>query len=274
MKLFLSLIVMYLVFCAVLFLLQKRFIYFPYSDLDATPDLAGMAYREVTFRSDGGPEIHGWVVEAADQENTRGHILFCHGNAGNISHRLDTLMIFSGLGFRTLLFDYRGYGRSGGSADEEGLYDDGEAAAHFLCDEYSLDPDEIVYFGRSLGGAVALELARRRPPAALVLESSFTRAAEMGGVLGYIFPLRLIVNQKYDNISKIPEVDVPILFIHSKEDEIVPFEQGRRLFDAAVCEKEFLEIEGGHNTGFLDSGEAYPQGLSSFLNRISDRKGP
>lgn len=263
-RILLHLVVIYVVFCVVLFFIQKRLIFFPGRQLVTSPGELGKQYREVWFPSSDGVRINAWIVEP---ENVLGNVIVCHGNAGNISHRQDTFRIFEEMGCRTLIFDYRGYGLSEGKPDEEGLYVDCTAAIDFFCREYGLEPGDLVYFGRSLGSAVALEASFRRPPAALILESAFTCTADMGGVFRYMAPLSLLITQKFDNIEKIPRVTVPLLVIHSKEDDVVPFDQGRRLFEAAVCTKEFLEIRGDHNYGFVDSGEIYTRGLVSFLEK-------
>jgi len=277
-KLLFFCMIVYGVLCVLLFFVQKRFIYFPYPEMVDKPDQLGLRFQDVSFQSVDGLELHGWIVEPRDygaaarqgeigaNQTVRGNILFFHGNAGNISHNLETLQLFAEVGYRVFAFDYRGYGLSEGRPDEQGLYDDGEGAIRFFCDEFGLRTDELVYLGRSLGGAVALEMALRRTPAALVLESTFTSVRDMGGMLRYLVPLRLILTNRFDNLSKVSRVTCPLLVIHSEGDELVPVQHGHALFDAADARtKEFLEITGGHNDGFIDSGDFYSQGIDRFL---------
>jgi uncharacterized protein len=253
---------------AVWFLLRKfeqHQMYAPLSELEATPAEAGMAYEDVFLTAADGVRLHGWWVPA---ERDRGAVLFCHGNAGNISHRLESIAVFRRLGLNVLIFDYRGYGRSGGSPDEEGTYRDAEAAYRYLREERGINPGRIVIFGRSLGGAMAIELARRVEAAALVCESTFTSAAEMGKLIYPSLPVGLIIRNKYDSLSKVSALTLPVLFIHSPEDELVPFAHGEALFRAAPEPKEFLRIAGGHGDGFLATGPYYQEGLDSFLKKI------
>lgn len=274
MKILLTVVAVYAVICVIIFFFQKRLIYFPYRDLVATPDQYGLEYREVLVSVPSGPKIHGWIVEPKLEVigNPRfrafcRNIIFFHGNGGNISYSIDTVDLFASLGYRTFIFDYGGYGRSGGSAGEKGLYAAGRAVLDFFCMEVKQSPENIVFVGRSLGGGVAVELALETPPAALVLESAFCSIHAMSGTMRYLFPLQLLLTEKYDNISKMPRLECPLLVVHSPGDEIVPIEQGRRLFEAATCEKSFLEIRGDHNHGYQDSGAIYIDGLKEFLDR-------
>jgi len=252
-----------------LWLLLRKFerhqMYYPVRDLEATPDLAGMEYEEVETTAADGVRIHGWWIPAA---GGRGAVLFCHGNAGNISHRLESAAVFIRLGFNVLIFDYRGFGRSEGSPDEQGTYLDAEAAYRHLREEKGIAPERIVIFGRSLGGAVAIELARREKAAALIVESTFTSAEEMGKLIYPFLPVGLLIRNKYDSLAKVGELSLPVLVVHSPDDELVPFEQGERLFRAAAEPKEFLAIRGGHGDGFLVTGPAYEAGIDSFLKKI------
>jgi uncharacterized protein len=263
-------ILVYAVLCLLVFFFHRRLIYFPYSALVSTPSEAGLDYRDVFFDAADGPKIHGWIVEpfpgaTGAVVSPRANLLFFHGNGGNLSYSVEALRTFAVMGYRTLAIDYRGYGRSGGSPHEEGLYRDAEAALRFFCDEYGLRADEVVYVGRSLGGGVALELALREKPAALVLESPFASIRDMAGMMGYLFPLRLLLGDRYDNVGKVGGLDCPLLVIHSGEDEVVPFRQGVRVFEAAAEPKEFIEIRGGHDEGYYESGSVYTEGFMQFV---------
>jgi fermentation-respiration switch protein FrsA (DUF1100 family) len=172
-------------------------------------------------------------------------VLFCHGNAGNVSHRLDTLQFFRSLGLGTLIFDYRGYGRSDGSPSEKGTYRDAEAAWRHLVEQRQIPPERIVILGRSLGGAVAARLAADQRPGALVVESAFTSVPDLAARMFPVYPVHLLARIRYNTLKWIRRVHCPVLVVHSRDDEMIPFRHGRRLFEAAPEPKEFLELRGG-----------------------------
>ena len=261
--LFLCLGLLYAAICLFLFLSQSRLVYSPYRALEADPSDVGLPFAEVLLQS--GPEtIHAWYVPA---EHPRGTVLFCHGNGGNISHRLDTLVLLHGLGMNTLLFDYRGYGRSTGTPSEQGTYVDGQAAWDWLLAQ-GIPPEGIVLMGRSLGGAVAARLAADNAPAGLILESTFTSVPDMGARRYPYLPVRLLSRYNYDTLSLLPQLHCPVLIVHSPIDDIVPFALGRTLFDRSPEPKQFLELTGDHNTGFMLTGEPYVQGLDAFFTQV------
>jgi len=244
-----------------LYLFQQRLVYFPTKELIATPASIGLSYEDVYFAS-GDATIHGWYVPAQRANVT---VLFSHGNAGNISHRLESLALFNALGVNVFIFDYAGYGLSEGKPSEEQTYQDMRAAWQFLIKTKGAAPSSIVAFGRSLGGAIAVWLASKENPGALIVESSFLSVPDMGAKLYPLMPVRLLARIHYDSASRIDEIETPKLFIHSRNDEIVPFEQGRALFEKASSPKQFVTISGGHNQGFIESGEEYIAPLQSFL---------
>ncbi len=252
----------YLFFCALVYLQQGRMLYYPTSRIEGTPMDIGLAFDDVSFRTQDGVKLNAWYVPAG---NERGFLLFCHGNAGNISHRLDTISIFHRLGLSVLIFDYRGYGRSEGKPDEQGTYLDAEAAWNYLVSERQVPADKIVYFGRSLGSAIAADTALRHAGAALIIESGFTSVPAYGQRLFPFLPVRLLARYKYATIDKVAKISIPKLFIHSPHDEVIPFDHGKALFEKAAVPKEFLQIKGGHNEGFLLSGELYVDGIDRFL---------
>jgi uncharacterized protein len=252
----------YLAVVLMLVLLQSRLVFFPTRALEATPIQAGMPFEDVWLRTEDGLRLHGWWVPAAQ---ARGTVLFFHGNAGNISHRLLSLGTFHRLGYNTLIFDYRGYGRSEGRPSEAGTYRDAEAAWRHLVQERGIDPDEILLFGRSLGGAVAVALAERHTPAAVILESTFTSIPALGAELYPFLPVRWLARIRYDTLERIPRLRAPVLVVHSRDDDIIPFRHGRRLWEAAPEPKAFLEISGTHNDGFVTTGRRYEEGLAAFL---------
>jgi uncharacterized protein len=252
------------------YLLQDRLLYFPTRAIDATPADAGLAYEEVRLRAADGVELQAWFVPAADP---RGTVLFFHGNAGNLSHRVPTLRFFHRLGYGTLLPSYRGYAGSGGSPSERGLYLDAEAAWRYLVEERGVPPAEVVLFGRSLGGAVAAWLATEHAPGALVLESTFTSVPELAAEHYPFLPVRLLARSHFPTERRLPGVRAPVLVVHSRADEVIPFHHSRRLWEAAPEPKSFLEISGGHNEGFLFTGAAYERGVAEFLERLEREEG-
>jgi len=257
----------YLTLCLMLLLLQSRLVFFPTRAIDATPDRAGLAYEDVWLQTEDGLRLHAWWVPA---EPARGTVLFFHGNAGNISHRLPSLQTFHRLGFNTLIFDYRGYGQSEGRPSERGTYLDAEAAWRHLVQDRGIGPDRVVLFGRSLGGAVAAGLAERHTPAALILESTFTSVPALAAEMYPFLPVRWLARIRYDTLDRLSRIDAPVLVVHSRGDDLIPFRHGQQLWEAARGPKEFLEISGSHNDGFWTSGTRYEQGVGGFL----DRHGP
>jgi len=256
------LVVMYAGTLVFLYVFQSRLLYFPYREIERTPGDAGLKYSDAVFVTRDGVKLHGWFVPAV---NPRGVILFCHGNAGNISHRLETIGIFNRLGLSTFIFDYRGYGVSEGKPTEAGTYADGEAALAWLEEHQNVTPGDIIFFGRSLGGAVAAHLARKSTPKALILESTFTSVDDIGRDLYPWVPVRLLSRFDYSTIGMIGDVRCPVLVIHSPDDELVPFSHARRLYERASEPKDFLTLTGDHNAGFLRTGDRYVAGLDAFL---------
>ncbi len=258
------LLLFYLVILVVIYFKQDGMFYFPEKEIWQTPRDINLEYTEINFRTKDGINISGWYIPAYKE---KGVLLFCHGNAGNISHRLDSIKIFNSLNLSVLIFDYRGYGRSNGKPSESGTYLDAEAAWDYLVDVKQKSPEKIILFGRSLGGAVAAEIALRENPAGLIIESSFTSVPDIGKKFYPWFPVKLISKFRYSTIDKIGLIKCPKLIIHSPEDEIIPFKHGKYLYEKASPPKEFLEIKGGHNEGFLISGNTYNTGLKRFLDR-------
>lgn len=258
------LILSYAVILLVVYLRQDSMLFFPERTLWTTPESEGFSYEEVMLKTNDGVNISAWYVPA---ENERGVLLFCHGNAGNISHRMDSIRIFHDMNLSVLIFDYRGYGNSEGKPSEDGTYLDAEAAWDYLVRVKQKKPEKVVLFGRSLGAAVAAEIAQRKNPGALILESAFTSVPDIGQSLYPFFPVRLLSKYRYATVEKIADIACPKLIIHSPEDEIIPFRFGQRIFERASQPKEFLSIRGGHNEGFLMSGKIYTEGIRKFLEK-------
>lgn len=262
----------YLALCGFMYFSQARLLFLPYRELEATPAVAGLAFESVSLAASDGIALHAWFVPAPNPQPEQGEagptMLFCHGNAGNISHRLETLRLFHELGLATLLFDYRGYGQSQGAPSEEGLARDAAAAWEHLVTVRGVRPERIVLFGRSLGGAVAARLAAEKNPAALIVESSFSSVPDMGARLYPFLPVRLLSSFRFETKTAIAAARCPALVVHSPDDDIVPYAMGREIFAAAREPKRFLEISGDHNSGYLTSGERYAQGLAAFLDEF------
>ncbi|MDP1708177.1 MAG: alpha/beta hydrolase [Gammaproteobacteria bacterium] len=248
------------------FLFQSWLVYFPGigREYAATPQDAGLDYEEVQLDTGDGESLHAWFIPAPQ---SRGTVLLFHGNAGNISHRLEYLPMFHRLGYSSFIFDYRGYGKSSGSPSEQGTYRDAEAAWRYLTVTRKIEPRCIALLGESLGGAVAAWLAARQQPGALVLASVFTSVPDMGAEVYPFLPVRLLSRFNYNTRAYLKNVEAPVFIAHSREDDIIPYRHGRALFDAAREPKIFLEMRGGHNDSFLFSREAWARELGVFLDR-------
>jgi hypothetical protein len=255
------------VISGVLLIFEKQLIYFPMREHEATPRALGLAHEEMEARADDGVRVHGWLLPGRAARLT---VLLSHGNAGNISHRLDRAMLLQrSFPADVLLFDYRGYGSSEGRPDEAGTYRDARAAYQWLRDR-GHPPERIVLFGESLGSAVALQLALDVPARGLVLESPFASIPEMARAVYPFLPLWPFVRTRYDNLDKAPRLNVPLLVLHGDRDEIVPFTQGRRVFEAAPEPKRFFAIPGaGHNDTYVVGGEAYWRAVREFLETLA-----
>lgn len=241
---------------------QANMVFYPLSDIEITPKEWGLAYSIVELKLANKTKISGWYLPHPDAEKT---ILFFHGNGGNISHRGDSIYIFHKLKLNVLIIDYPGYGDSEGSPSEAGLYQSADAAWEYLVSDKKVKPENIIIFGRSLGGAVAVDLASRVKAGGLILESTFS---SVGDFINMTFPILshfIYLRYSFDSLNKIKTVTAPVLMIHSPDDEIVPFELGHKLFTVVESEKEFLQIEGGHNDGFMQSISPYMQTLRSFV---------
>jgi len=253
--------------CLLLYLLQPKFVYFPYSTLEATPKDAGLVYEDVTLTIKDNQKINGWFVP---HPSPRATLLFLHGNGGNISHRLEKLSIYNQLGLAVFIIDYRGYGSSTGKPSEQGTYLDAEAAWNYLTKDKAIPGNNIIIYGESLGGGVAVWLASQYQSKALIVESAFTSIADVGGHYYPYLPVKLLARIKYPSDERIKAVQCPVLFIHSPFDDIVPYKFGRQLFELANEPKSFLDIAGDHNGGFSQSGEIYINGLDKFLTTYVD----
>ncbi len=251
-----------------LYLFQSNYIYQPYKSLTSTPADVNLDYTEVNLQTSDGLALHGWWLPHNDAKYA---LLFLHGNAGNISHRLHSLKVFHQLGLSVFIIDYRGYGNSEGKPDEKGTYLDADAAWQYLINELQVDQNKIIIFGRSLGGAVATWLAERYSAAAVILESTFTSVADMGQHYYPYLPIKYINYIKYDTLNRVEHIKSPLLIIHSREDEIVPFKFAEALYSKAKQPKQLLEISGDHNYGYQESGGVYSRGLQFFIQSLESQ---
>jgi hypothetical protein len=253
---------------ALAYVFQSRLIYFPEigREVAATPQAYGLRFEPVTITTEDNERLAGWWVPA---ENALGAVLFFHGNAGNIAHRLDYLEMFHRMRYSTLIVDYRGYGQSTGSPSEEGTYRDATAAWEYLRYARAGRPQDIIIMGESLGGAVAAWLAAREPARAVVLASTFTSIPDLGAQLYPFLPVRLISRYSYDTLGAVRKIGSPLLVAHSREDDIIPYSHGRALFEAAGEPKQFLELSGGHNDGFVFMREEWVAQLAAFLEQAA-----
>ncbi len=258
---------MYVLFALLLRWREPHMLYYPDRAIRQTPDNLGWKFDDITLTESDGIRINGWLIPALI--STSAHppptLLFFHGNAGNISDRLDKLGEFRSLGVDVFIIDYRGYGRSEGAPNEQATYHDAQAAYEYLTKERHIDPRRLVLYGESLGAAVAVDLAAKQPVGGVILEEPFTSVADVGQKLFPFMPLRLLVRNKYDTLSKIASINAPLLIFHSPEDEVIPYPQGRRLLAAAQEPKTFVELHGPHNEAYLTSAPAYRNGLKQFL---------
>jgi len=245
------------------------YIYYPERDIRFTPNSVGLAYTNVTLETSDGVNINAWWVPV---KNPRAIVLFCHGNGGNVGYYLETLQVFNRLGLSALIFDYRGYGRSGGSPSEKGTYLDAEAAWSYLTQARKIAPRQIIFWGRSLGGAIAARTAAGHRCGLLILESAFTSVPEVAQAHIAWLPAWVLARYRYETSRFLKRVTVPTLVIHSPDDEIIPYSLGQKLFETLEGPKAFLEIKGSHNQGFIDSLSVYEAGVDAFIKQYARPK--
>lgn len=258
----------YALLVAVVYFMQGRMLYLPDlpgRTLTLTPADVGMDYHDVFIKTVDGVMLHGWFIG----EQSSRVVLFFHGNAGNISHRLDSIRQFRDLGLSVFIIDYRGYGQSEGRTTERGLYRDADAAWRYLTEDRGIAAANIIVFGRSLGASVASRLAGKQKPLALIVESSFTSVPDIAQDLYPWLPARWLSRLRHATRDYIQDVHSPVLVIHSRDDEIIPFHHGEAIFASANEPRTLLQIRGTHNDGFIRDERTYMQGLRMFLTRVS-----
>lgn len=276
-KIILAIALFYIAAMIAIYFAQALFIYapqMPTREIVATPTDIGLEFEDFYLETTDKESINAWYITAKSSTTQAGNnwsgktVLFLHGNAGNISHRLETIKIFHQLGINILILDYRGFGKSTGNPSEQGTYADADAAWKYLLEEKKLVAENIIIAGRSLGGGVAAELARKVQPAMLILESTFTSMPEVSAEHYPFMPTNLIVKHRYETNKKLTDIHCPVLFTHSVNDEVIPYEQSQRNFSAANNPKQFIELRGGHGSGFLLSKQDYIAGLKQAMREM------
>jgi fermentation-respiration switch protein FrsA (DUF1100 family) len=248
--------------------MEEKFIFFPSAEIERTPRDVGLPFEDVYFTAADGVSVNAWFAPYAGARTT---LLWFHGNAGNISHRVDGVkLLHDQVKANVFIIDYRGYGRSEGTVSEKGTYEDARAALRYLRTRKDLEPKNIAFFGQSLGAAVATELAGGESCLALILEAPFASIRDMAGVVFPLLPIGPLLRTRYDVAEKIKKVKAPILVLQGDRDEVIPVQQGKKVFAAAPSPKEFYAIPGaGHNDTFHVGGSAYFDVIKSFLDRAA-----
>ncbi len=244
--------------------IEKKSIFFPVKDTAITPLAINVPFQDVYIEVSANIRINGWFIPKDTAHYT---ILFFHGNAGNIGDRLEKILLLRRLNLNIFIVDYRGYGNSTGTPQEKGLYADAVAAYNYLINERNLKPGDIIVYGESLGGAVAVDLASRMEIGGIILEGTFSKARDMARELYPLLPEFLFTNL-FDSYSKIKSIEKPKLFLHSETDEIVPFYLAKKLYQIAEKEKYFVKMTGNHNSAFLESEPVVKNAIESFLLRL------
>ena len=248
-------------------LLDQIFVYHPEPWEDRNwAKLSGLPLEDIWFQAGDGARLFGWYVKT---QATRPVLLWCHGNAGNVIHRLDNLQYLYRQGLSVFLFDYRGYGRSQGlRPSEDGLYRDALGAYDFLTRTMMIRPEQIVLFGRSLGAAVAADLAARKAAAALILESAFPSVEAVARFHYGGLPVHWLLGAEFRLIDLLPRLSLPKLIIHGDKDDIIPIKFGLQVYEAAKPPKEWYVIQGAdHNNTYQVGGGAYFRRLAEFIRK-------
>lgn len=257
-----AVIIAYLVVAGQKFFNQARHVYFPVKEIIADPGSIGLDFRDIYFWSGQDVKLHGWFVPCTKSDKT---ILVFHGNGGNISHRLQLIRVLHSVGLSVFIIDYRGYGHSLGKPTEEGTYTDGMAAMDYLINNQGLKKEDIIVYGRSLGGPIAARVAAGCHPLALVLDSTFTSIKEFAAQLHPGLPVRKFFKFNYPTIKWVAEVRCPVLLFHSQQDGYIPYSHARELFKNIKTEKQLVTIKGGHSDGYMVSEGKYRESLVKFI---------
>ncbi|MBE9200366.1 MULTISPECIES: alpha/beta fold hydrolase [unclassified Nodularia (in: cyanobacteria)] len=268
-------VIVYFAICLLLFVKQHQFIFFPSSVIERTPEFFNLPYEDVwlpvKLRDGQTKLIHGWWIKSPQPDADV--LLYLHGNAINVSANIGHANRFHQLGFSVLLIDYRGYGRSQGYfPNEKRVYQDAAVAWNYLVQKQQIPPEKIFIYGHSMGGAIAIDLAIKQPEAAgLIVESSFTSIEDMVAYrnLFRIFPVSLLLTQRFESIKKVPQLKMPVLFIHGSADTTVPSFMSQKLYHAAPEPKKlFLVPAADHNDTAIVAGDEYVTWIRSFVQRV------
>lgn len=248
--------------CGLVYLKQDSLLYFPSAVIPVDPGELGLAFEafEIPLKES---TVTGWLVRSDRPEAP--WVLHCHGNGGNIANNIGYLALFKKLGFHAVIFDYRGYGRSRGVPSEQGLLEDALAVREYLLTSQGARPENLVYFGESLGGGVACALAEKAPPAGLILKSTFTSVPARAAEAYPFLPVGWLARTRFESDRRIANISCPKLFLHALDDDIIPYHHGRRLFELASEPKTWLDIPGGHNTGPLELGQDFTSAVSNLV---------
>jgi fermentation-respiration switch protein FrsA (DUF1100 family) len=256
------LVILYFGWCGILYVMQEKFIFFPTSEYAHFPTPKELQWEEVRISTQDNEMLEGfWLNNQAEKT-----VLFFHGNAGNISHRLGQLFFFQKLKVNALMIDYRGYGKSTGTIQSENdLYLDGQAGLKFL-EEKGISNEKIFLWGESLGTGIALELAQKKNFSGVILEAPFLSFEKIAQKLYWFFPVKYLLRYEFMNEEKIKHISSPILFFHSPEDEVIPFSHGQELFTIASEPKKFISVKGTHGSYLFHSTKLYLSVMKEFFD--------
>ncbi len=266
MKIIIVILILVIILKLVFVYFEAKSLYIPTHDIKGNPSNLGLKYEEVNFTAKDGVVLNGWFIPV---EGAKFTFLYCHGNWGNISDRLDKIKFFNKLGVNYFIFDYRGFGKSDGKPTENGLYNDAQAAFDYLLTRKDINKEKIVVYGKSLGGPIAADLCVRRKVFAMVLEGSFASVVRRAQQKIPFLPMGFLVGQRFDCLSKVKKIAIPKLIVHGKKDEIIPFLDGELIFRQAQDPKQFLSFDGGHNDDIYITSQDYKEVLGEFLTKNS-----
>ena len=244
--------------------LEAKSVFFPSKGLQASPGDISLTFQDVYLNTKDGVQIHGWFLPHQEAKYT---LLFCHGNGGNLSGRLDKILVLRQAKVNIFIIDYRGYGLSSGKPTEKGVYLDAKAGYDYLISKKNIKPEQIVLYGESLGACVVIDLASRKKVRGLIAEGVFSSGQDIGKVF-YPYVPKFILPNVFDSLGKINKIKIPKLFLHSAGDEVVPIKLGKKLYQAAPEPKYFVEIPGGHNSIYFDSKDKYLVSIITFLDKL------
>lgn len=269
MSILISIIAGYVLLLGVMYLFQNNLIFLPSSDLIVTPEKAGLQAEDIRIQTEDGERLHGWFFPHDESEYV---VILSHGNAGNISGRIDIAKLLSEVGISVVLYDYRGYGQSSGKPDEEGFYRDVEAVVNYLKERKGYSERQMIMYGRSLGGAVASYAATRFEVSGLVLDSTFKNLKAMVGDL-YPFVPSSLAKYEFPTEKYLQQISaIPVMIMHSPNDSIVDISHGKHLYGIAKEPKRFVELRGGHNDNFHASADIYIQNWKEFLKTVDQKR--